>query len=54
MKVQDPQVLMKAPAAVAPAPGVNKVAQEAGVNRESLYKSLISGLDLTRTLADFT
>lgn len=34
---------MKAIAEVAKAQGVNKVAQEAGVNRESLYKSLKGG-----------
>jgi probable addiction module antidote protein len=43
MKAQDPQMLMKALAEVAKAQGVNKVAQEAGVNRESLYKSLKGG-----------
>jgi probable addiction module antidote protein len=43
MKAQDPQMLMKALAEVAKAQGVNKVAQEAGVNRESLYKSFKSG-----------
>ena len=43
MKAQNPQMLMKAIAEVAKAQGVNKVAQEAGVNRESLYKSLKGG-----------
>lgn len=43
MKDQNPQTLMKALAEVAKAKGVNKVAQEAGVNRESLYKSLKGG-----------
>jgi probable addiction module antidote protein len=43
MKAQDPQLLMKALAEVAKAQGVHKVAQEAGVNRESLYKSLKGG-----------
>jgi probable addiction module antidote protein len=43
MRDQDPQILMKALAEVAKAKGVNKVAKEAGVNRESLYKSLKGG-----------
>lgn len=43
MKSQDPQALMKALAEVAKAQGVNNVAREAGVNRESLYKSLKGG-----------
>ena len=43
MKSQDPQVLMKALAEVAKAQGVNKVAEAAGVNRESLYKTLKGG-----------
>ncbi|WP_457438485.1 addiction module antidote protein [Pseudomonas sp. TE3786] len=43
IKAQDPQLLMKALAEVAKAQGVNKVAQAAGVNRESLYKSLKGG-----------
>ncbi|MCW8277835.1 putative addiction module antidote protein [Pseudomonas sp. PCH199] len=43
IKAQDPQMLMKALAEVAKAQGVNKVAQEAGVNRESLYKSFKGG-----------
>jgi probable addiction module antidote protein len=40
---QDPQIFMKALAEVVKARGLNKVAQEAGVNRESLYKSLEGG-----------
>ncbi|NVZ71721.1 addiction module antidote protein [Pseudomonas costantinii] len=43
MKSQDPQILMKALAEVAKALGVNKVAEAAGVNRESLYKTLKGG-----------
>jgi probable addiction module antidote protein len=43
MKSQDPQVFMKALAEVAKAQGVNKVAEAAGVNRESLYKTLRGG-----------
>ena len=43
MTSQDPQVLMKALAEVAKAQGVNKVAESAGVNRESLYKTLKGG-----------
>ncbi|AZF22448.1 MULTISPECIES: addiction module antidote protein [unclassified Pseudomonas] len=43
MKSQDPHVLMKALAEVAKAQGVNKVAEAAGVNRESLYKTLKGG-----------
>jgi len=43
MKSQDPQVLMKALAEVAKAQGVNKVAESAGVNRESLCKTLKGG-----------
>jgi len=43
MKSQDPQVLMKALAEVTKAQGVNKVAESAGVNRESLYKTLKGG-----------
>ena len=43
MASQDPQVLMKALAEVAKAQGVNKVAEAAGVNRESLYKTLKGG-----------
>jgi probable addiction module antidote protein len=39
MKAQNSQMLMKAIAEIAKAQGVNKVADEAGVNRESLYKS---------------
>ncbi|AZF33021.1 Addiction module antidote protein [Pseudomonas sp. R4-35-07] len=43
MKSQDPHVFMKALAEVAKAQGVNKVAEAAGVNRESLYKTLKGG-----------
>ena len=43
MKAQDPRVFMKALAEVAKAQGVNKVAEAAGVNRESLYKTLKGG-----------
>jgi probable addiction module antidote protein len=43
LKAQDPQLFMQALAEVAKAQGVNKVAQQAGVNRESLYKSLKGG-----------
>ncbi|ARB29465.1 putative addiction module antidote protein [Pseudomonas tolaasii] len=43
MKSHDPQILMKALAEVAKAQGVNKVAEAAGVNRESLYKTLKGG-----------
>ena len=43
MASQDPQVLMKALAEVVKAQGVNKVAEAAGVNRESLYKTLKGG-----------
>lgn len=43
MKAQDPQIFMKALAEVAKAQGVNKVAEAAGVNRESLYKTLKGG-----------
>lgn len=43
MVCHDPQVLMKALAEVAKAQGVNKVAEAAGVNRESLYKTLKGG-----------
>ena len=43
MRSQDPQLLMKALAEVAKAQGVNKVAEAAGVNRESLYKTLKGG-----------
>lgn len=43
MASHDPQVLMKALAEVAKAQGVNKVAEAAGVNRESLYKTLKGG-----------
>lgn len=43
IRSQDPQLLMKALAEVAKAQGVNKVAEAAGVNRESLYKTLKGG-----------
>nr|WP_180203620.1 addiction module antidote protein [Pseudomonas sp. SbOxS1]NYU03354.1 putative addiction module antidote protein [Pseudomonas sp. SbOxS1] len=43
MKAQDPQIFMKALAEVVKARGLNKVGQEAGVNRESLYKPLKGG-----------
>lgn len=43
LKSQDSQILMKALAEVAKAQGVNKVAEAAGVNRESLYKTLKGG-----------
>lgn len=43
MKAQDPHILMQALAEVAKARGVNKVAQDAGINRESLYKSFKGG-----------
>ena len=43
MRSQDPRILMKALAEVAKAQGVNKVAEAAGVNRESLYKPLKGG-----------
>ncbi|WPN96590.1 addiction module antidote protein [Pseudomonas sp. MUP55] len=43
MEAQDPHILMKALAEVAKAQGVNKVAEAAGVNRESLYKTLKGG-----------
>ena len=43
MACHDPQGLMKALAEVAKAQGVNKVAEAAGVNRESLYKTLKGG-----------
>ncbi|MFL1542522.1 addiction module antidote protein [Pseudomonas sp. O39] len=43
LKSQDPQILMKALAEVVKAQGVNKVAEAAGVNRESLYKTLKGG-----------
>lgn len=43
MQSHDPQLLMKALAEVAKAQGVNKVAEAAGVNRESLYKTLKGG-----------
>ncbi|MBK4988850.1 addiction module antidote protein [Pseudomonas sp. S36] len=47
MKANDAQTLMHALREVAKAKGVNQFAQEAGVNRESLYKKL-KGADKTR------
>lgn len=43
LKANDPQILMHALAEVAKARGVNQLAQDAGVNRESLYKTLKGG-----------
>lgn len=43
MKADDTESLIHALAEVAKAKGVNKVAMDAGVNRESLYKVLKSG-----------
>ncbi|MHA6789500.1 addiction module antidote protein [Pseudomonas bijieensis] len=43
MKTDDTESLIHALAEVAKAKGVNKVAKDAGVNRESLYKALKSG-----------
>ncbi|MGN7906272.1 addiction module antidote protein [Pseudomonas sp. 22373] len=43
MKANDAQTLMHALGEVAKAKGVNQFAQDAGVNRESLYKTLKSG-----------
>ncbi|KKA06637.1 transcriptional regulator [Pseudomonas ogarae] len=43
MKANDTESLIHALAEVAKAKGVNKVAKDAGVNRESLYKVLKSG-----------
>lgn len=43
MKAQDSKMLMRALAEVVAAQGVNEIAQEAGVDRESLYKSLKGG-----------
>ncbi|QXH92858.1 putative addiction module antidote protein [Pseudomonas ogarae] len=43
MKADDTESLIHALAEVAKAKGVNKVAKDAGVNRESLYKVLKSG-----------
>jgi probable addiction module antidote protein len=43
MKAQDSKMLMRALAEVIAAQGVNEIAQEAGVDRESLYKSLKGG-----------
>lgn len=47
MKANDAQTLMHALGEVAKAKGVNQFAQDAGVNRESLYKNLRGG-DKTR------
>ncbi|MDR6712235.1 putative addiction module antidote protein [Pseudomonas hunanensis] len=47
MKANDPAILMKSLAEVAKARGVNQLAADAGVNRESLYKTLKGG-DKTR------
>lgn len=47
MKANDAQTLMHALWEVAKAKGVNQFAQDAGVNRESLYKTLKGG-DKTR------
>ncbi|WP_409313276.1 addiction module antidote protein [Pseudomonas putida] len=43
MKANDAQTLMHALGEVAKAKGVNQFAQDAGVNRESLYKTLKGG-----------
>ena len=43
MKADDTESLIHALAEVAKAKGINKVAKDAGVNRESLYKVLKSG-----------
>ena len=47
MSANDPAILMKSLAEVAKARGVNQLAADAGVNRESLYKTLKGG-DKTR------
>ena len=47
MKENNPKILMQALGEVAKAHGVNKLAEDAGVNRESLYKTLKGG-DKTR------
>ncbi|QGT84797.1 addiction module antidote protein [Pseudomonas coronafaciens] len=44
MKANDPELLMRALSEVAKAQGVNKVAKDAGVNRESLYKTFKGGV----------
>lgn len=44
MKENDPELLMWALSEVAKAQGVNKVAKDAGVNRESLYKTFKGGV----------
>ncbi|WP_409259745.1 addiction module antidote protein [Pseudomonas sp. KCJK9009] len=43
MKANDAQTLMHALGEVAKAKGVNQFAQDAGVNRESLYETLKGG-----------
>lgn len=43
IKTDDPDVLMQSLAEVAKARGINKLAQDAGLNRESLYKALKGG-----------
>ena len=43
LKTNDTHVLMHAMGEVAKARGVNKLAQDAGVNRESLYKTFKGG-----------
>jgi len=43
MKEHDPEIMMQAIAEVAKAQGVSRLAQNAGVNRESLYKALKGG-----------
>ena len=47
LRANDAQILMHALGEVAKARGVNQFAQDAGVNRESLYKTLKGG-DKTR------
>lgn len=47
MSAHDPAILMQSLAEVAKANGVNQLAEAAGVNRESLYKTLKGG-DKTR------
>ncbi|WP_339485575.1 addiction module antidote protein [Pseudomonas sp. EL_65y_Pfl2_R95] len=49
MKANDPQVTMRALAEVVKALGVNKVAEDAGVNRESLYKAFKGGANTRLT-----
>lgn len=48
MKANDPAHLMRALAEVAKANGVNQLAEAAGVNRESLYKTLKGDGEKTR------